>query len=260
MKGISSVALLALSLSFSVASAELPAVEGDMTDLAEIDLFDPFADRGEPLKGGDLDACVDRLARGENRQKVALAKDGLKRLVAGYRKWPGLGKNKRYGVFVDYTKNSREKRAFLIDFKSCDVLFSEYVIHGGTTYSPLAFYGDPNRDGLLDYCRQPNGSRQYMTRPGVYVTRGCHQTQLKGWPQIYKDCEGIKLEGLEPSNGDAYRAGVVLHEHEAIPNDASMKFEGQGCPSMPAGALKPMVPYGLMRGALVLLYAPQCDE
>ena len=260
MKGISSVALLVLCLGLSVARAQAPAALNESAHLDPLDIFEPLADYGEPLRGRDLNACIERLSRGENRHRVALPKAGLKRLAAGYQRWPGYGTNKRYGLFVDYTRNSRDKRAFLIDFQACDVLFSEYVIHGGTTYNPLAFYGDPNRDGLLDHCRQPNGSRQYMTRPGVYVTRGCHQTKLQGWPQIYKDCEGIKLEGLERSNGDAYRAGVVLHEHEAIPNDASMKFEGQGCPSMPAGALKPMVPYGLMRGALVLLYAPQCDE
>lgn len=264
MKRTSSIALL---IFLAVMSTIAPASANDLPNLSSADSstdlvaddYDVTEEVPGPL-GSDLRACFQKLSRGENYYRTQIPLAALERIEAGYKRWPGYTKNRRYAMLIDYTRNSRDRRAFLIDFQACEVVASEFVIHGGTTYHPLNYFGDPNRDGFLDYCRQPSGSRQFMTRPGVYVTRGCHQSNLQGWPQIYKDCEGIKLEGLEASNRDAFRAGVVLHEHVAISNDDSMKLEGQGCPTMPPGALSPLVPYGLMRGALVLMYAPQCKD
>ncbi|KYG61526.1 hypothetical protein AZI86_17615 [Bdellovibrio bacteriovorus] len=203
--------------------------------------------------------CLKRLVQGENRMKVSLPAVALKRLAKAFADKNMSLQEDPVALLVDYSRSSKEKRAFIVDFKACDVLSEDYVAHGGAYILKGKTFidGDRNGDGKLDSCKNRKGSSKYMTRPGLYVTRGCHQSG-KNWSKVYGDCEGIKLWGLEKSNADAFNAGVVLHELKEMKQNDSIKVMGQGCPAFPTGRLKKLVRYGLDNQTLVYVHAPQC--
>ncbi len=206
------------------------------------------------------DACVERLAAGQNSQRVRLNRQALREALRGLRRFQRNLADPYSVLLVDYSRRSTAKRADLIDFRRCDVVVHEYAIHGGAIYQPYEQnWGEPNRNGMLQYCVRPDRSRQYMTRPGFYVTAGCHMTAKQNWTQVYGQCQGVKLAGLEQRTAEAMSAGIVLHEHLRIPNDGSIKPVGQGCPGFAPGRLANMFAYGLkVQGTLVYVYAPQC--
>lgn len=203
--------------------------------------------------------CIARLARGENRMKVELPAVALKRLAKALNDKSLTLQEDPVALLVDYSKNSKVKRAYIVDFKACDVLTEDYAIHGGAYRldGKTLIDGDTNGDGLLDSCKNRKGGSKNMTRPGLYVTKGCHDS-AKNWTTVHGECNGIKLWGLEKRNADAFAAGVVLHELKEIKADASIKAMGQGCPAFPVGRLKKLVRYGLMNDTLVFVHAPQC--
>lgn len=205
--------------------------------------------------------CLEKLASGQNRLKVKLPARALRKLARAVAK-PAL-RNEGIALLVDYSKNSKEKRAYVIDFKSCDVLSADYVMHGGAYHDPEPHHdGDPNFDGMLDRCKNRQGTRTNMTRPGLYVTSGCHisPSYKRFWTRIKGDCQGVKLRGLEKTNDDAFNAGVVLHEHTMMTTDQSIKPMGQGCPTFAPGRLQKLLRYGLMERTFVLVHAPQCGS
>lgn len=210
------------------------------------------------------DPCLIKLATGQNRMKAKLPLAGLKKLKAALeaRSNQSSLKLKEIALLVDYTKSSKQKRGYIVDFKACDVLNQEYVAHGGAIYNPrYVNWGNPKSDGMLEYCLNDKGLRKNMTRPGLFLTVGCHKTRQKGWPIVQGGCHGVKLQGLEERNNDVFNAGVVLHEHVQIPNDGSIKLMGQGCPIFPPGHLKALInQYDFMKGMLVYLHAPQCAD
>lgn len=203
--------------------------------------------------------CLKRLVQGENRMKVSLPAVALKKLAKAFADKNMSLQEDPIALLVDYSRSSKEKRAFIVDFKACDVLTEDYVAHGGAYILKGKTFidGDRNGDGKLDSCKNRQGTSKYMTRPGLYVTRGCHQSN-KNWSQVQGDCEGIKLWGLEKSNADAFNSGVVLHELKEMKQDSSVKVMGQGCPAFPTGRLKKLVRYGLDNETLVYVHAPQC--
>ena len=203
--------------------------------------------------------CLKRLVSGENRMKVSLPAVALKRLAKGMANKDLSLQQDPVALLVDYTRSSKEKRAFIVDFKACDVLSEDYVAHGGAykLKGKTFIDGDRNGDGTLDSCKNRQGTSKYMTRPGLYVTRGCHQSN-KNWSTVHEDCEGIKLWGLDKTNADAFNSGVVLHELKEMKQDSSVKVMGQGCPAFPTGRLKKLVRYGLDNETLVYVHAPQC--
>jgi hypothetical protein len=204
--------------------------------------------------------CIQKLGRGENRFGVRVSVKALTRLQNGLKQFASAVTEPDRGLLVDYSMNSKAKRAFLIDFKTCDVLANEYVIHGGTVYHPVEQrFGNPVDDGMLKYCLRPNGSHQDMTRPGFFLTHGCHHSSEEGFTTVVDNCQGVVLQGLQSNNREAESVGVVLHEHESIPNDNSIKPVGQGCPAFPPGRLQSLLKYNIFSGALVFLYAPQCS-
>lgn len=204
--------------------------------------------------------CINELSEGKNSFKAKVNKSALKFLLRGMKKYRDEVENKRLALLIDYSQNSRVKRSYLIDLKACDILAWEYVAHGGAIYTPRTIiWSEPKRNGYLERCVKDDGTRQYMTRPGFYVTAGCHITQKRNWPVVYDGCHGIKLMGLEERNREAFQAGIVLHEHTYVPNTNVIKPIGQGCPIYPPGRLKSMTRFGIQEGMLVYLYVPQCS-
>lgn len=216
---------------------------------------------GGPLGYAKADglSCLDRLATGKNKFKVKINKKALSLAYRGLQKFSEDLQDHSQVLVVDYSKSSKLKRGYLIDFLKCRVLAYENVAHGGTVYDPEPIrYGDTNHDGILDKCTHADGTRSNMTRPGFMVTAGCHESK-KDFPIIGGLCKGIKLKGLETRNDDIFASGVVLHEHDQMTDDSQIKPEGQGCPIFAPGRLQSLAQFGLWDGVLVYLYVPQCS-
>lgn len=203
--------------------------------------------------------CVEKLASGQNNFHVKINRKAMLKSLMGLQVYQKNLDGTQRVFLADYSISSKYKRGYLIDFNRCEVLANEYIAHGGTIYTPrLIEFADDNKDGILDRCTRKDGSRQYMTRPGFMVTAGCHVSQ-KNFPFISSQCKGIKLRGLEVGlNEDIHSKGVALHEHDLMPNDSSIKPEGQGCPIFPTGKLKELLKQDVWDGLLVNLYTPQC--
>ncbi len=228
-----------------------------LVNLAFVANAEASADDSRSRSGG-RGSCLSRLAQGRNSFHVKIKPQALRKMFAGHRRFNAELTEKNLVLLVDYSIPSQKKRGYLIDLKACDVLAHEFVAHGGTIYTPrLVRYSDPDQDGLLNRCVHRDGTRTNMTRPGFYVTMGCHMTQ-KNFPLVSGRCGGVKIWGLEKRNDDAYNAGVVLHEHEAMFEGPAIKPEGQGCPIFAPGRLKQLLQHNIFEGALVYLYVPQC--
>ena len=208
----------------------------------------------------DFSACIKALSEDA---ELKMNKKALEKFFSHFKTYGSSISNKRYGVLIDYKRPSTQKRSYLIDIKNCDVVSWEYVIHGGQSKETKA--GDPDSDGDLDKCTHSNGSRTNMTRPGPFVTDGCHETAKKGWKTLWKEgkrnCQGIRLNGfLAGVNDPNVAAGVVMHEHIAVKNDGKIKPVGQGCPTYAPDRLKAKLRYKLQQGTLIYIFAPQCGN
>lgn len=202
------------------------------------------------------DSCIKKLAQ-ENRFHVKLPEKAV--LILAKAIDHGVSSNSE-ALLIDYSQNSRSRRAFLVNFSTCDITTREHVIHGGTIYHPsVQNFGELHHDGMLNRCLRPDGTRKNMTRPGLFITAGCHVTREQNWTSITNSCQGANLESRNSKIPTSAIAGVVLHEHIAIHDDGSILPAGQGCPAFPPGRLKALVPHGVMRGMLVYVNAPQCD-
>lgn len=232
-----------------------------------------------------LRECRAKLARGDNRFDTKVNGRALYFLFRFYQKNqnaklrhnPVTGRagamipNKNIALLIDYSLPSSKRRSYLIDMRDCELLQHDFVIHGGKHRAKVYRAdlgrsitrwfrpGDPDNDGVLDYCQQKNGTRRYMTRPGFMLAQGCHMSAKK-WPRVWGRCKGIKLIGLESRNRDVYRSAVVLHEHRLVYNRPRKQDIGQGCPAYAPGKLSDMVDKGLHKGTLVYIYAPQCSR
>lgn len=226
-------------------------------------MLNAVAQAQAPKSSYSGEACLKRLSEGRNRFKAKLPLKGLRVLKRNLDRLAPKLEVKHRALFIDYSKSSIFKRSYIVDFRTCDLLTEDYVAHGGAVYTPKYInWADPDRDGVLNTCMRQGGNRTNMTRPGLFVTRGCHVTRQKGWPKINKSCHGVKLYWLQDGGSDSKNhtmvRGVVLHEHVQMKNNTRVKPMGQGCPIYAPGELKKMLKYGVYSGFLVYLYVPQC--
>ncbi len=109
-----------------------------------------------------------------------------------------------------------------------------------------------------------------MTRPGFFKTlnlynSSSHKEQRakngrlsKGWPNIEKSLNGLRLKGLTVGvNNFAYKRGVVMHE--AWYNQGSLMGRSYGCPAFAPDEAKEILSL-IKNGTLFFAYVPQCEE
>lgn len=139
---------------------------------------------------------------------------------------------------IDYSKPSTEKRLFVYDLNSKDVLYSEYVAHGQGSGDNLATH----------FSNQPD---THATSLGLYVTEDTY---------IGKNGYSLRLNGLDKGfNDNALERAIVMHGASYVNPDAigSLGRLGRswGCP-----ALRPAIAHELIDhvkgGSLVFAYYP----
>jgi hypothetical protein len=144
--------------------------------------------------------------------------DVMQHALQGYQK---LLDNKELNVadvitIIDFTKPSDEKRLWVVDMVTGEVLFHTLVAHGRNTGALTAEYFS-NKEG------------SYASSPGFYTT-GAMYVGKNGW--------SMYLDGKEQGINDNARARAVVMHGAAYANEAFVTKYGrlgrsQGCPAIP---------------------------
>jgi hypothetical protein len=178
---------LALVACLSLSSAT-PAIA-----MSEPALVDRVVESGGPTRAA-LEAAMRAYDRAEHAGLVA---------------HPGLL------TVIDYTRSSIDRRLWVIDLRSGDVLFNELVAHGRGSGDVLAtvFSNDDN---------------SHMSSLGLFVTRDAY---------VGHNGYSLRLDGLDPGLNDHARARAIVIHGAAYVSEAFAKQIGRlgrswGCPAV----------------------------
>lgn len=274
---IFSVSLLSLAHENCDGDSDLKNCSPEINDQSKIEKFQ------ESIKGS-VDHIISHKACTYFSKfiKSGVPNEPLKQALNYYINNENKFKNKRYISIADYSKNSKDKRYYLLDLITGEVK-DYHVSHGSGKVDGIT-YGDPNHDGMIDSCKFTTSQlekinkdkpatgkihdRWAMTRPGFFSTANlanstAHDPEIRpkgAWPMISTTPRLNKLlmNGLSPSvNDDALRNGVVMHE--AWYNTAEIMGRSFGCP-----AFRPKEGKEIMTkingGSLFYAYVPKCGD
>jgi hypothetical protein len=139
---------------------------------------------------------------------------------------------------IDYSKPSTEKRLFVYDLRSHDLLYSELVAHGQGSGDNFAthFSNDPNT---------------HATSLGLFVTEDTY---------IGKNGYSLRLNGLDRGFNDrALERAIVMHGAPYVNPDtvSSLGRLGRswGCPALRPAIAKQVIDH-VKGGSLVFAYYP----
>lgn len=98
-------------------------------------------------------------------------------------------------VIVDFSKPSNEKRLWVYNLDEHKTKFSAYVAHG-------------KRSGFLNSTSFSNARSSYKSSIGFYQILEQYNSKHHGL--------SIKLNGLESTNNNAYKRGIVIHSAKYV--------------------------------------------
>lgn len=212
--------LLAVSAAMMAGDATVPASETPSVETVAI--ASRAADA--PFYGA-LEGKVDG-------RVLHLAAEGYERIA---------DRRKEMLVLADFSRPSDEKRLFVIDMETGELLRETYVAHGrgsGDRYA-VRFSNEPG---------------SHCSSLGFYLT----DTVYRG-----KNGYSLRLDGLEPGvNDKARERAIVMHgasyAEEDFIRSAGRLGRSLGCPALPAGESEEII--DLVRdGAVLFIYAPGYD-
>jgi hypothetical protein len=139
---------------------------------------------------------------------------------------------------IDYSRPSTERRLWVVDINTREVLMNEYVAHGF-------------RSGGVYPTRFSNRYGSKQSSLGTFVTEGAAYYGVRGL--------ALRLKGLEPGINDRARdRGIVIH---GTPNVSEQRARygnqgrTEGCPAVSREAAKLLVPM-LEDGVVVFAWYP----
>ena len=175
-----------------------------------------------------------------NLQSVGLSKEAFNYAIKGYnyltRK--NLLNKKEIITIIDFSKPSFEKRLYILNIVTGQVLFNTLVAHGHNS-------GD-------EYANKfSNSNKSHESSLGFYVTLGTYMGD-NGY--------SLKLKGCEKGfNDNAYKRKIVLHGSDYVSEDfiQSNGYLGRsfGCPAVPLGLHKEIIDC-IKDGSCLFLYHP----
>jgi hypothetical protein len=156
----------------------------------------------------------------------------LKSALAYYDKNSAAIKNKNYLAVINFAKNSKEKRFFIINMNSGAVL-SLHVAHGKGS--------DPDFDGLATKFSNQSGSN--MSSVGYYLTG-----------ETYYGDHGysLRLDGLSSTNSNARSRAIVIHGASYVHESNVIQGRSWGCPAVDMSVRDKVINY--LKGK-ALIYA-----
>ena len=188
------------------------------------------------INNGFIDGLHERLSSAGasiSEEILSLALMGFNKLNAQQR----LSKDSILTI-IDYTRSSKEKRLFVIDLKSKQLLFNSVVAHGRNTGEEYAK-------------RFSNQLNSHQSSIGFYITEKPYQGS-NGY--------SLALEGVEDGfNDKAKRRAIVIHGADYA-SEQMIKIKGYlgrsfGCPSLPPGVSRKIIE-SIKEGNCVFAYYP----
>jgi len=169
-----------------------------------------------------------------NLKALGLAEEAFDYAYKGYQYL--LEKNKiddnEYLTICDFTQSSRQKRLYIIDIQSNQVVENTYVAHGHNSGGEFAR-------------RFSNRLKSRQSSLGFYITRNTY---------FGEHGLSLRLEGMEPGfNDKAYKRAIVIHGANYIGNG----FTGRsyGCPAVPKQESKRII-NTIKNGTCLFIYHP----
>ncbi len=126
---------------------------------------------------------------------------------------------------ADLSQSSKEKRLFILDINSKEVLYKTFVAHGRNSGEEYA----------TKFSNSPNS---FQSSPGFYVTGSVYNG---------KHGESLRLKGVEKGKNNLAEArGIVVHGADYV-SENFIKNTGrlgrsQGCPAIPQELTKEIIP------------------
>ncbi|HEU5217058.1 MAG TPA: murein L,D-transpeptidase catalytic domain family protein [Gemmatimonadales bacterium] len=140
-------------------------------------------------------------------------------------------------AIIDYSLPATEKRLWVVDVITRQVLESEYVAHGEGSGDLLA-------------TRFSNADGTHQSSLGTFVTGGSYEG-VRG--------HSLRLYGLEPGiNDNAYARGLVIHGTPGVSESRALRgSQGrtEGCPAVPAASARRLISR-LANGSVVFAWYP----
>jgi len=188
------------------------------------------------LKSEYLTELHDRLSRAG----ISLSEEILSLALIGFNKLNAQQRLNKDSILtiIDYSMSSKEKRMFVIDLKSRQLLFNSVVAHGRNTGEEYA----------RSFSNRPNSHQSSL---GFFITQ-----------KPYKGNNGysLALEGVEIGFNDlARKRAIVIHGAEYA-SERMIKTKGYlgrsfGCPSLPPQLNKKIIET-IKEGNCVFAYYP----
>ena len=139
---------------------------------------------------------------------------------------------------IDYSKPSTEKRLWVFDLKSRELIYEELVAHGQGTGANMA----------TQFSNEPDSHR---TSLGLFRTDA---------PYVGKNGYSLRLDGLDKGLNDRARERAIVMHGAPYVSAAFVKSNGRlgrshGCPAVSAEVAKQMIDR-VKGGGLVFAYYP----
>ena len=139
---------------------------------------------------------------------------------------------------IDYSRPATEKRLWVVDVISREVLETEYVAHG-----------EGSGDRFATQFSNKTGSRQSSL--GTFITGGTFNG-VRGY--------SLRLHGLDPGiNDNAYFRGIVIHGTPGVSESKARKGtmgRTEGCPAVSSEAARRLIPR-IANGTVVFAWYPE---
>lgn len=173
-------------------------------------------------------------------EKQGISIDLFSFAMKGYEYLDKLHKiaNKSFITIIDFSKPSSEKRLFVINTETGDVVFKTLVAHGRNSGKEMA--------GNFS-----NAASSFASSLGFYITSG-----------VYNGKHGVslRLNGCEKGfNDNAYKRAVVMHGANYVSenyiNQNGYLGRSHGCPAVPAVVSKKIIDV-IKDGSCLFIYAP----
>lgn len=173
-------------------------------------------------------------------EKQGISIDLFSFAMKGYEYLDKLHKiaNKSFITIIDFSKPSSEKRLFVINTETGDVVFKTLVSHGRNSGKEMA-------DNFS------NAASSFASSLGFYITS-----------DVYNGKHGVslRLNGCEKGfNDNAYKRAVVMHGanyvSEAFIDQNGYLGRSHGCPAVPATLSKKIIDV-IKDGSCLFIYAP----
>jgi len=216
------ILVLAIISSFAFIFATTKHQASAATTVTAAPTVNDSAVSGETSAEAESAALYNELDLGSKGMKQAVfmtAMQGFKKLVA-----TGKVQNDDFITIADFSQPSTEKRLYVINVHSKQVLFNTLVAHGKNTGSLMAKNFSNNASSL-------------QSSPGFYVTE-----------DTYNGGNGysLRLNGLERNiNDNALARAVVMHGapyvSESFANSMGYLGRSWGCPAVPPAQTKAII-------------------